>query len=223
MLASIHDPGLIASLCRTGAEGPEFLHEDGHGDIVAIYNSDRIPLNQYEYDIWGRPIVTVERVENLFRYSGEYWDNSTELQYLRARWYDPGIGRFISQDAYEGELNNPLSLNLYTYVVNNPLKYIDPSGHAMEIDKNIKPRCNPDDLKYLNSYEKAWLQYAMQQAHDNANKIRLQYANSVTRIDFINGGRSSVSANKQVTPHKGNSVVQTYTKGEVSVFVYRFC
>ena len=40
------------------------------------------------------------------------------------------LGRFITQDTYEGDISNPLSLNLYTYVENNPLKYMDPSGHV---------------------------------------------------------------------------------------------
>ncbi|MGO4544174.1 RHS repeat-associated core domain-containing protein [Paenibacillus sp. 2TAB23] len=42
------------------------------------------------------------------------------------------MGRFINEDTYEGETSNPLSMNLYTYVGNNPLIYIDPSGHASE-------------------------------------------------------------------------------------------
>lgn len=53
---------------------------------------------------------------------------------MRARWYDPSVGRFINEDTYEGEINNPLSLNLYTYVVNNPLIYTDPSGHDHRVD-----------------------------------------------------------------------------------------
>ncbi|WP_174807056.1 polymorphic toxin-type HINT domain-containing protein, partial [Paenibacillus elgii] len=65
------------------------------------------------------------------RYSGEFWDNSAHLQYLRARWYDPSVGRFMSQDTNEVDINNPLSLNLYTYVHNNPLRYTDPSGHEI--------------------------------------------------------------------------------------------
>ncbi|SEG78766.1 RHS repeat-associated core domain-containing protein [Paenibacillus sp. UNC499MF] len=70
-------------------------------------------------------------MSNNFRYSGEYWDNTTKLQYLRARWYDPNLGRFINEDTYEGQLDNPLSLNLYTYTHNNPLRYTDPSGHKV--------------------------------------------------------------------------------------------
>jgi hypothetical protein len=39
------------------------------------------------------------------------------------------LGRFINEDTYEGDITNPLSLNLYTYVKNNPLRYVDPTGH----------------------------------------------------------------------------------------------
>ncbi|WP_348272308.1 RHS repeat-associated core domain-containing protein [Paenibacillus sp. 453mf] len=83
------------------------------------------------YDVWGNILSQEELVHNPFRYSGEYWDDSTKLQYLRTRWYDPNIGRFINEDTYEDELNNSLSLNLYTYVHNNPLIYADPTGHKI--------------------------------------------------------------------------------------------
>nr|WP_083930089.1 RHS repeat-associated core domain-containing protein [Paenibacillus sanguinis] len=58
--------------------------------------------------------------------------DTTDLQYLRTRWYDPNAGRFVSKDPYEGSIDNPLSLNRYSYVVNNPLKYVDPSGNRHE-------------------------------------------------------------------------------------------
>nr|WP_269800210.1 RHS repeat-associated core domain-containing protein [Paenibacillus phocaensis] len=77
----------------------------------------------------GNPETEEETVPNVFRYSGEYWDNVTDLQYLRARWYDPNAGRFVSKDPYEGSIDNPLSLNRYSYVANNPLIYVDPSGN----------------------------------------------------------------------------------------------
>gem|GEM_PF-3380105 len=57
---------------------------------------------------------------------------SSGLSYARARYFDSSIGRFISQDTYEGQLDNPLSLNLYTYVHNNPLIYTDPTGHKIK-------------------------------------------------------------------------------------------
>jgi RHS repeat-associated protein len=68
-------------------------------------------------------------------------DTGTQLwtasKYLRNRWYDPSIGRFISEDTVEGELTNPLSLNLYTYVENNPLIYVDSSGKSKKPANNV--------------------------------------------------------------------------------------
>ena len=51
--------------------------------------------------------------------------------YLRARYYNPNIGRFTSLDIEEGEISNPLDMNRYVYCRNNPIKYVDPSGEAV--------------------------------------------------------------------------------------------
>lgn len=112
---------------------------NGHGDVVELRDEQGNVQNQYTYDIWGKPLPTTvdNTVDNPFRYSGEYWDDSVNLQYLRARWYDPSTARFINEDTYEGELTNPLSLNLYTYVKNNPLIYADPTGHNPAVIGNI--------------------------------------------------------------------------------------
>ncbi|AZK44942.1 RHS repeat-associated core domain-containing protein [Paenibacillus lentus] len=107
----------------------QYYQFNGHGDVVGLVDSAGNQLNSYTYDIWGNPELEEETVPNIFRYSGEYWDATTDLQYLRARWYDPNAGRFVSKDSYEGDITNPLSQNLYTYVHNNPLMYTDPSGH----------------------------------------------------------------------------------------------
>ncbi|MFE6799894.1 RHS repeat-associated core domain-containing protein [Paenibacillus chitinolyticus] len=121
---------ILARKPMTANTGLEYYTLNGHGDVVALRDSNGNVLNEYTYDIWGNPVTEKETVPNHFRYSGEYWDNTTKLQYLRARWYDPNLGRFINEDTYEGQLDNPLSLNLYTYVSNNPLTRIDPSGHS---------------------------------------------------------------------------------------------
>jgi RHS repeat-associated protein len=70
--------------------------------------------------------------DNLFGYTGLGYDYSSGLTYARARYYQPEIGRFISEDTYKGGIWNPQSQNLYTYVLNNPLIYTDPSGHASQ-------------------------------------------------------------------------------------------
>ncbi len=55
--------------------------------------------------------------------------NDLKLYYLNVRMYDPKIARFLQEDTYTGDPNDPLSLNLYTYCFNNPLAYYDPTGH----------------------------------------------------------------------------------------------
>ena len=68
---------------------------------------------------------------NPFRYRGYYWDSELNLYYLNARYYDPLVGRFISQDDIEYLDPEALNgLNLYAYCINNPLKYVDYEGHA---------------------------------------------------------------------------------------------
>ncbi|ULO09537.1 RHS repeat-associated core domain-containing protein [Paenibacillus sp. 19GGS1-52] len=100
-----------------------------------LYKQDQTLLNTYDYDLWGNPKVTEEadQYSNPFRYAGEYGDTNTGLQNLRARWYDPSIGRFITEDTWEGRINHPDSQNPYIYVVNNPLIYVDPSGHIFDV------------------------------------------------------------------------------------------
>ncbi|WP_168123966.1 RHS repeat protein [Paenibacillus sp. HB172176] len=123
----IRGNGLVA---REDDQGKAYYLLNGHGDVVELRDSTgNTKLNQYSYDVFGNIVSQYETIEQPFKYSGEMTDDTTELQYLRARWYDPSVGRFINKDTYEGELTNPLSLNLYTYVQNNPLIYNDPTGH----------------------------------------------------------------------------------------------
>lgn len=66
-------------------------------------------------------------------FTGQRLD-STGLYYYGARYYDPAIGRFISPDPVVQDFTNPQTLNRYSYVLNNPLKYTDPSGNYIEIE-----------------------------------------------------------------------------------------
>jgi len=67
-----------------------------------------------------------------YRFTGQRWDSGTGLYFYNARWYDPLIGRFIQADTIVPQPGNPQSLNRYAYVLNNPIKYRDPSGHWVE-------------------------------------------------------------------------------------------
>ncbi|MBW7454250.1 RHS repeat-associated core domain-containing protein, partial [Paenibacillus sepulcri] len=124
----IRGQGLIA---REDDMGKAYYVQNGHGDVVNLMDSTgKTKLNNYNYDIFGNISAQTETIEQSFKYSGEMQDAATGLQYLRARWYDPSIGRFTGEDTVEGQIKNPLSLNLYTYVENNPIIRFDPSGNS---------------------------------------------------------------------------------------------
>ena len=94
-----------------------------NGSAVQDKDQDRV-LNHYEYDVFGNTISCEERVANRFRYQREQYDPITRQYYLRARYYNPVIGRFIQEDTYYGD-----GLNLYEYCRNNTITYKDPTGH----------------------------------------------------------------------------------------------
>ena len=69
---------------------------------------------------------------SFYGYNGERYDPLSSLQFLRARYYDPGMGRFTAADTYPGKFIDPLSINKYSYVQNDPINHIDPSGHFLQ-------------------------------------------------------------------------------------------
>ena len=97
---------------------------DEMGSITDITDCDGTVLNHYAYDAFGNRTVEEETVENRFGFAGEMMDAVTGQYYLRARFYNPVIARFLSEDTYYGD-----GLNLYAYCHNNPVGYVDPSGH----------------------------------------------------------------------------------------------
>jgi RHS repeat-associated protein len=83
-------------------------------------------MGMYEYDAFGS-VRAHSGLETEWTYTGEQNDPNG-LLYLRARYYDPVIGRFLTRDPFRGFLFTPQSLNQYVYVRNNPVNWIDPWG-----------------------------------------------------------------------------------------------
>ncbi len=103
---------------------------DGHGNVVNLLGSSGVE-KVYDYDAYGNQLSIETGDENPFRYCGEYYDEETGLIYLRARYYSPETGRFISQDpAKDG-------INWYTYCADNPVAYVDRNGMWLEIAWDI--------------------------------------------------------------------------------------
>jgi RHS repeat-associated protein len=84
----------------------------------------------YGYDEFGETTVKGdEAFYNEIGYTGQIRDVNTGLYYCNARYYDPEDGRFVTQDTYRGEREEPDTLHLYVYCANDPLNYTDPTGH----------------------------------------------------------------------------------------------
>jgi RHS repeat-associated protein len=162
-----HDRVFVKLDKSGGTEKQYYYLYNGHGDVIEIVDSNGTSVNSYQYDEWGNIKQQVEGTKNPFKYAGEVYDEESGLYYLRARYYDPSMGRFISKDTYEGNITNPLSLNQYTYVGNNPLIYVDPSGHMQlnQIDSLLNgiAKSGYDAVKDLiNTPEALWqLLYGM--------------------------------------------------------------
>ncbi|WP_297957826.1 polymorphic toxin-type HINT domain-containing protein [uncultured Ruminococcus sp.] len=106
-----------------------YYRRNAHGDVVSITDSSANNIRTYRYDAFGVEKNLDESDTNVFRYCGEYYDAESDTVYLRARYYSPDNGRFLTRDSYSGSAGDPLSLNLYTYCHNNPVLNFDPSGH----------------------------------------------------------------------------------------------
>ena len=124
--------------------GTLYLGYDGHGSTrflvdaggtIAINDmgtpgntADDVP-QAFAYDAFGSAIGfdALDSFTNIL-YSGEQFDTTSGLQYLRDRYYDPNTGRFGTLDVYAGNMNDPLSLHKYLYCHGDSVNYTDPSG-----------------------------------------------------------------------------------------------
>ena len=119
---------------------------NAHGDVTALVDGRGEVANRYRYDAFGNTVEAKEQIPNRFRYAGEQFDAVTGQYYLRARFYNPVVGRFTQEDTYRGD-----GLNLYAYVQNNPVKYVDPSGYSCESKSNVYAGVGGDNLPKIGS------------------------------------------------------------------------
>jgi RHS repeat-associated protein len=101
-----------------------YYQQDGLGSVTSLTSGTGALANSYTYDAFGNLNASTGTLANPFQYTGRDNDQETGLRYYRARYYDPKIGRFISEDP-EGFAAD---VNFYAYVGNDPIDYTDPWG-----------------------------------------------------------------------------------------------
>ena len=124
---------LNGNLIRCHRNG--FYLFNARGDVVQLTNAAGAVIRTYRYDAFGNEINPNPPDDNPFRFAGEYFDSHRGEYYLRARTFNPRTGRFTQPDPYWGIHNMQDSTgailqaaNLYVFVTNNPIMFIDPWG-----------------------------------------------------------------------------------------------
>jgi RHS repeat-associated protein len=126
----------------------DYYEADGLGSITSLSSSTGVLANTYTYDSFGNVTNLTGTLSNPFRYTARNFDGETGLYYYRARYYDPTVGRFISEDpiGFKG------GIDFYAYVKNRPVSFVDPSG--------LKGCCKshecPGRACYIDNCASAW-------------------------------------------------------------------
>jgi RHS repeat-associated protein len=106
----------------------QYYGHDGHGNVRLLLNANGIVNQAYTYDAFGTLVSSQSPSGNNYLYCGEQFDSDLGMYYLRARYYSPDKGRFLTFDAFAGFEKVPESLHKYTYCKNNTVNLADPTG-----------------------------------------------------------------------------------------------
>ena len=147
---------------------------DEMGSTTHIVDEAGAVQNWYEYDAWGNITAKQEAIPNRYTYYGQQLDPITQQYYLRARFYNPVIGRFTQEDTYRGD-----GLNLYAYCANNPVYYVDPTGNysdCVKVAYNRIRKKNPK-LSTNEAYQRALQETGFDKLSKEDNLRRSRAAN----------------------------------------------
>ena len=125
--------GDVIGFTRTanGTDTEYFYVKNLQGDILKVITATGTEAAAYTYDAWGKLLTSAGDMAdvNPLRYRGYFYDTETGLYYLKSRYYDPEVGRFINPDAFATtDVDGVLSANMFAYCENNPVNKEDPTG-----------------------------------------------------------------------------------------------
>ena len=116
----------LLSQTRNGTNS--YYLQDGQGSVRNLTDAAGNITDTYTYTAFGGTSSHTDTTVNPYQYAGQQLDALTGLYSLRARYYDPTVGRFLTQDTYLYNLSDPSEINRYLYAMGNPVKYNDPTG-----------------------------------------------------------------------------------------------
>jgi len=127
-----------------------YYHANALGSIITLTDSSGLPVEAYGYDAYGQTFffdssgipMADSAIGNPYLYTGRRYDPETGFYYYRNRYHKPQAGRFISRDPLGSSLNLG---NLYSYVKNRPIGFIDPLG-LQEVGAGDGINCPPEDV-----------------------------------------------------------------------------
>ena len=108
---------------------PSFYEYDGMGSVRQLTDTAGVVTDSYEYDAFGNKINSTGTTPNNYLYRGEQYDSDLAMYYLRARYYNPLTGRFLSVDSEAGQ-----GQRRYEYAGADPVNGLDPSGNEAIIE-----------------------------------------------------------------------------------------
>ncbi len=109
-----------------------YYHTDRQGTTMFVTNGSGQQQETLAYYPFGQQWLDQGLANVPYKYTGQEYDSSTGLYFYQARYYDPLLGRFTQPDTIVSDIYIPMAWNRYTYVMNNPFRYTDPTGHEGE-------------------------------------------------------------------------------------------
>jgi RHS repeat-associated protein len=136
-IAYIHAGSQRIAMVRNGTE-TRYFHGDHLGSTHLMTNDQATVIRTTKYTPFGGTYETSGTADNAHKFTGQILDGETGLYFYNARFYDPALGRFITPDIIVQAPYDPQTLNRYTYVRNNPIKYTDPSGYSFSLSRTFR-------------------------------------------------------------------------------------
>ncbi|WP_083189831.1 RHS repeat domain-containing protein [Orenia metallireducens] len=200
-----------------------YFHHDNLGSTRLMTDSSGKVVIDQDYLPFGGDLARSNQIEiqndsgENYKYTGQKQVVSIGLYYYGARYYDPEIGRFVTEDSYRGELDKPQTQHLYIYVTNNPLRYTDPSGNSRRDPfhefmtnvlwngiQEIKSFNNPRTRAYFKGVGDSWV---------DTGKGVVDFARDPIN-NSINAAKSAYNTGKQAYGYvTSNSLGQIYQDG----------